>query len=100
MKMELNYWLANEGATIDVVELEALTKDKITNRRGDTKPKTILNWLDRQPQGFEFTVAEMLDELGLSARQFKTVKRGNKYVKSLFDRMKVTGKRGLYRKVA
>lgn len=100
MKMELNYWLANEGATIDVVELEALKKDKITNRRGDTKPKTILNWLDRQPQGFEFTVEEMLDELGLSARQFKTVKRGNKYVKSLFDRMKVTGKRGVYRKVA
>ena len=100
MQMELNYWLANEGATIDMVELEALKKDKITNRRGDTKPKIILNWLDRQPQNFEFTIAEMLDELGLSARQFKTVKRGNKYVKSLFDRMKVTGKRGLYRKVA
>ena len=99
MQMELNYWLANEGATIDMVELEALKKDKITNRRGDTKPKTILNWLDRQPQNFEFTIAEMLDELGLSARQFKTVKRGNKYIKSLFDRMKVTGKRGLYRKV-
>ena len=100
MQMELNYWLANEGATIDIVELESLKKDKITNRRGDTKPKTILNWLDRQPQGFEFTVAEMLDELGLSARQFKTVKRGNKYIKSLFDRMKVAGKRGVYRKVA
>ena len=100
MQMELNYWLANEGATIDIVELDALKKDKITNRRGDTKPKTILNWLDRQPQGFEFTVGEMLDELGLSARQFKTVKRGNKYIKSLFERMKVAGKRGVYRKVA
>lgn len=100
MQMELNYWLANEGATIDMVELESLKKDKITNRRGDTKPKMILNWLDIQPPEFEFTIKQMLKELGMSTQQFKTVKRGNQYIKTLFDRMKVEGKRGLYRKVA
>ena len=98
MQMELNY--ANEGATIDMVELESLKKDKITNRRGDTKPKMILNWLDIQPPEFEFTIKQMLKELGMSTQQFKTVKRGNQYIKTLFDRMKVEGKRGLYRKVA
>lgn len=99
MQMELQYWLAREGATIEVVELESLKKDKITNRRGETKPKIILNWLDRQPQGFEFTISEMLNKLEISSNQFKTVKRGNKYIKTMFDRMKVAGKRGLYRKV-
>lgn len=100
MQMELQCWLAREGATIEIVELESLQKDKITNRRGETKPKIILSWLDRQPLGFEFTISEMLDELGISAKQFKTVKRGNKFIKTIFDGMKVAGRRGLYRKVA
>lgn len=100
MQTELHYWLAREGASIEVVELESLKKDKINNRRGETKPKRILSWLDHQPYGYEFTVAEMLDELGMSTKQFKTVKRGNKYIKAIFDRMKVSGKRGLYKKVA
>lgn len=94
--MELNYALGQNGAHIDITELDDLKIAKIENRKGETKAKQVLGWLKRQPQGAMFNITEMFNELGFNNDDFKAVKRANKVIKDKFDEMKIPGTRGKY----
>lgn len=96
LMMELNYALGQNGAHIDITELDDLKIAKIENRKGETKAKQVLGWLKRQPQGAMFNITEMFNELGFNNDDFKAVKRANKVIKDKFDEMKIPGTRGKY----
>lgn len=93
--MELNYHLARHGANIDVLSLDELKIEKIKNRKGDTKAKQILRWLDSKGK-CEFDIQEMFDALDMNSDSFKTVKRANPIIKEQFENMKIPGTRGKY----
>lgn len=95
LMMELNYHLARFGAIIDIVELDCLKMQKIKNRKGDTKAKQILEWIEKRPLG-EFDISEMLSDLNLTNDWFKKIKKRNTTIKQMFDQMKKPGSRGRY----
>lgn len=93
--IELNYHLARYGANIDVLSLDELKIEKIKNRKGDTKAKQILHWIDTKGKG-EFDIQEMFTALNITNNSFKSVKRTNKIIKDRFEDMKIPGTRGKY----
>lgn len=96
LMMELNYALGQNGAHIDITELDDLKIAKIENRKGETKAKQVLGWLKKQHQGAMFNITEMFNELGINNEDFKAVKRANKIIKDKFEEMKIPGTRGKY----
>ena len=70
---------------------------KIKNRKGESTAQKILEWVENQECGREFTVDEFLAELGIEAKNFKVAKRNNSFIKKLFDGMKIENTRGKYR---
>lgn len=97
MMMEIDYWLGGQGAKINVIELSDLKEAKIKNRRGESNPKKILQWLDSQKPGRVFNIKDMFTEVGITQEQFKNAKRGNPHLKSLFQRMRIVHSKSLYR---
>ena len=94
--IELRYALGRYGANIQVSKLDELQTLKIKNRKGDSNSKKILEWFECQPLGREFTVSEFLNEVGIKAESFKAAKRGNNFIKELFEKMKLKNSRGKY----
>ena len=96
LMIELRYALGRYGANIQVSKLDELQTLKIKNRKGDSNSKKILEWFECQPLGREFTVSEFLNEVGIKAESFKAAKRGNDFIKELFEKMKLKNSRGKY----
>lgn len=95
LMMELKYAFEFQGATIDIVELDELSIQKIKNRKGDTVAKSILDWIDNKEKG-EFDISEMFDALKIDNNGFKAVKKSNPIIKKKFEDMKIPGTRGKY----
>ena len=93
--MEMKYAFANQGAKIDVVELDELSISKIKGRKGDTTAKRVMNWLENRNKG-EFDISEMFDDLHIDNNGFKAVKKSNPVIKKKFEQMKIPGTRGKY----
>ena len=95
LMMEMKYAFEFQGATIDIVELDELSIQKIKNRKGDTVAKSILDWIDNKGKG-EFEITEMFDSLKIDNNGFKAVKKSNPVIKKKFEDMRIPGTRGKY----
>lgn len=96
----LNWRYGNLGATINIIdtplELQILkTEERNTSRQ--THAQRIITWIKQLPPDTEFKLKTMLDELGLTSKQFDKVKNSNSSIANLFKKMS-TGKRGYYKR--
>ncbi len=96
----LDWRYGNLGATINIIdtplELQILkTEERNTSRK--THAQRIIAWIKQLPSGTEFKLKTMLDELGLTSKQFDKVKKSNSSIANLFKKMS-TGKRGYYKR--
>ena len=69
---------------------------KPVNEKSNTNSQILLSWLLKQDNEKIFKVKEMLQETGLSNDAFKDVRKSNKTIKSMFEKMQ-TDKKGYYR---
>ena len=96
LMMELEYALGRLGAKITVETLDELDIAKIKNRKAKTNAQKVIEWLEAQPIGREFSVDEFLIEVGIEAKNFRVTKRKNAFIQKLFDEMKIKNTRGKY----
>ncbi len=85
------------GATINVIQSPTgyqTLKSKVRNTDTKTNVQVVIDWVECQPKGREFSPVDLRSECGLTKEQYKTVKK-SKAIKDLLFRMK-TDTPGLY----
>lgn len=87
--LELQDAFGSYGAKITVEPIDELQIAKIRERNSETNAKKILRWIDNQPKGKTFKVAEMLCDIGITQKQFNKIKEKNSALKQLFNGMKI-----------
>lgn len=77
---------------------KAKTKVRIpANGKNNTNPQKILNWVENLKPGTEYKIKTLLEETGLTDKQFQKAKSRNKAIKEIFEQSK-TSKKGYYEK--
>lgn len=87
------------GATVNTVNTPTeLLLEKTVNRKSEkmTQAQQVLKWLDEQEKGNVFKLSDMLDDLGISSKQWDKLKSKKNGIKEKFQMMS-TGKRGYYK---
>lgn len=67
------------------------------NGKEKTNPQKILNWIENLKPGTEYKIKTLLEETGLTDKQFQKVKSRNKTIKDIFEKDK-TSKKGYYKR--
>lgn len=88
--------IIQEEKPIEFIESEII--DRRTKDGKETNPQKIINWINNTWNGEKIKTKDMLNEIGISQRQFDKSKENNNDLKGLLSKYMI--KRGIYKKVS